>query len=109
MSDESPGFMVAVVGACAAVGGALVTGVLNVLSARPTALASQQQVLNASFAQFMDNANAKIGDLENRLNADEQYINSLVEILRKNNIDVPRRPASSVVFLVPPTRIKGAL
>lgn len=108
MSEEG-GVSTAMWAGLAGITGAAVTGILALFSSRPTALATQQQVLNASFAQFMENANAKIGELENRLNADEQYINSLVEILRKNNIEVPRRPISSVVFLVPPTRIKGAL
>lgn len=106
--DSSPNIIVALVGGLAAIGGAALTGVFALFANRPQGIAAQQNTLNASFAQFMEQANQRIQELENRIAGDEQYINSLVEILRKHDIDVPRRPTAEVVFLQPPTQIRGA-
>ena len=106
MSDES-GPLTAMIAGASAIAGAALTGVLTMLTGKPQGLAAQQQVLNSSFAQFMETANKEITELKQRISADEQYINSLVEILRRHDIEVPRRPPAEVVFLVQPTRIKG--
>lgn len=87
---------------------ACVTGTLGFLGGRGNADAAKWNALSSSFDTYRRHSDARILDLESRLAAAEQYIASVVHYLQRNGLDVPSRPPpAEVVFLVPPTQIKG--
>lgn len=85
-----------------------ITGFVGFVSGRGNADAARWSALAASFDTYKRHSDGRILDLESRVAAAEQYIASLVHHLQRNGIDVPSRPPpAEVVFLVPPTQIKG--
>jgi hypothetical protein len=106
VSDDS-GTSTIVVGVMGLIG-TFVTGILAWIAGRAPATAAQQNALNQSFEQYREAMDSRVTALEGELRAERQYVQSLIEFLRRQGIDVPARPApAEIIFMVPPTPIRG--